>query len=353
MSESRVIILCNSAYQLLTAIQLRLTIYKQDHVDVLVSNQMSRSCEIADNLKQISLFNSVRHIDTNRRDYRNRFFETLHDLALIHRLHRESGDFDVFCTANISVFSILFVRFYQKRRLEVNIYEDGMVTYCRCFEHFDRAGIVARLLLPHGVLGQTKHIYIFNPELLEWHVKGVTPIAIPKIDSDNHETVKMLNQAFGYDNSAAEYDRPYLFMEESFYADGYPVPDVELVERIGSAVGKDNVMIKLHPRNGVDRFSRLGYKVSSNSAIPWELILLNQSMQDKTLLSISSSSLLQPYLLLGQEVRSIALLDLLSEKPGNMSGELGNFMLALFERLSPICITPHTEQELYELLREK
>lgn len=338
--------MCNSAYQLLTAVQLRCTIYAEDEVDLLLSNQLAGASKISHNARQTGLFKKVRYIETKRQAFPNRLAEGIHDWRLIRRLKHELGEYDVFCIANISVFSILFVRFYQHKTLEINVYEDGFVTYCRCFENFDRASVIARMLLPHGMLSKVTHIYLFNPELLEWHRPTIEVVSIPKFDKRDIALIAQLNRLFGYEPDPGEYDTPYLFMEESFAADSYKVEDMELVETIANEVGKDNIVIKLHPRNPENRFVRKGYKTNKNTAVPWELVVLNTDMCGHTLISISSCSILQPYLLLGTPIRSISLLKLLKEKPGNMRGELGEFMLSLFEKYADICYSPRTITEL-------
>lgn len=56
---------------------------------------------------------------------------------------------------------------------------------------------------------------------------------------------------------------------------GAGVNDVELIEALADKVGKQNMMVKIHPRNPVNRFEKLGYKTNHNTAIPWEVIVMN------------------------------------------------------------------------------
>ena len=352
--SKHVLIICNTAYQLLTGVQMRQKIYPTDRVDLLLSNQMVGGDAVAERAQSGSLFEHVAYVENKKQTFRNRMAETVHDLRLIRSLRCQLGEYDVVCLSNISVFTILFLRFYQRRGFELNIFEDGFVTYCRSFEHSDRASIISKIINPKGILGNVSHIYLFNPDLLEWRRDNIVPVAIPKFDRNDTTTIRELNRIFGYSGDVDTYDKPYLFMEESFFADRFPVDDVRLVEMMADKVGKENVMVKLHPRNPENRFEKLGIKTNRVFSTPWELILLNTDLQNCTLVSISSSSILQPYLLLGMPIKAISLLKLLPEKPGNMKGELGVFMQALFDKYNNICLSPASEEEfLEELTRQR
>lgn len=352
MSTKRVLFICNTAYQLMTGVQIRQKLYPADKADLLLSNQMVGAEAVAQRARTCGLFSQVAYIENKKQTFANRIAETLHDITLIRKLRKQLGEYDVVCLSNISVFTILFLRFYQRKAFKLNIFEDGFVTYCRSFEHTDRASLIAKLINPKGILGNVSHIFLFNPDLLEWHRKNIQPVAIPKFDRTDTETIRALNHLFAFSQDDT-YDKPYLFMEESFYADQFPVDDVRLVELMAEKVGRENVMVKLHPRNPENRFESRGIKTNHSFSTPWELILLNTELQDCTLVSISSSSILQPYLLLGQPIKAISLLRLLPEKPGNMKGELGVFMQSLFDKYSNICFSPATEDEFLNVLTKK
>ena len=43
--------------------------------------------------------------------------------------------------------------------------------------------------------------------------------------------------------------------EESHSFEGFEVPDVEIVDKVANKVGRNNIMIKIHPRNPYNRIS--------------------------------------------------------------------------------------------------
>jgi len=349
--SKRVLFICNSSYQLLTAVQLRLTYYEQFNADLIISNQFSNAEQIGDNVKSTGLFQHVQFIKNKKQTFSSRIKETIYDWKQILHFRHQLGIYDEVCFSNISVFTILFTRFYQTKHLLVNIFEDGFITYSKAFVAMDRASSIARFLLPQGVLGRTHQLFVFSPQLLDWHKDTIHVYQIPTIQRDNQSTIHLFNTIFGYQDGVDSYDKKYIFMEESFFADKYPVNDMELVHTLAEKVGQENVMVKLHPRNGVNRFAEIGIKTNKVFATPWELIVLNQNIQNCTLVTISSSSILQPYLIFGQPIRSIALLNTLPQRPGNMQGELGDYMARLFARFPNICTCPSTMDEFVQSIK--
>lgn len=350
--KRHVVFICNTAYQLFAVMQLRMTEYSQENVDIILSNQFSASHLIAENIRKSGLFGRVMYIENKKQTFSSRLKETLHDIKLIKNLRRELGKADEVCFSNISVFTILFTRFYQCKTPKISIFEDGFVTYSKAFENMDRVTVFSRILLPDGILGKASRIWLFSPELLDWHRDNIEVSKIAPIDKLDKKVVGTLNSIFGYDSNGDIYDRKFLFMEESFFADKYPVNDEEIVKGIADVVGRENLMVKLHPRNSENRFAPMGIKTNTTFGTPWELIALNQDIQNCTLISISSSSILQPYLLFGMPLRCYALLKTLNERPGNMKGVLGDFMADLFAKFPDVCVCPETLELFYEQIKK-
>ena len=81
-------------------------------------------------------------------------------------------------------------------------------------------------------------------------------------------------------------------MEEAFFDDKIPSNDLELVLRIAEIVGKDQMIIKLHPRNKVNRFQEYGFQTMQHTQVPWEITLMDEDITDKILFTISSIALI-------------------------------------------------------------
>lgn len=62
--------------------------------------------------------------------------------------------------------------------------------------------------------------------------------------------------------------------------------------KVANLVGKDNLLIKIHPRDLRTIYSDNGFNVDKNSLIPWEAIQLSSDFSDKVFLTINSGSVL-------------------------------------------------------------
>ena len=95
------------------------------------------------------------------------------------------------------------------------------------------------------------------------------------------------------------YDRPVLFFEESYPCDGVEIGDVALMDRVAELVGKENIFVKVHPRNRENRFEQAGYATNRDTAMPWELIVLNSSFERTLFMTVGSSAATNPYTIFG------------------------------------------------------
>lgn len=86
-------------------------------------------------------------------------------------------------------------------------------------------------------------------------------------------------------------------------------------------------MVKIHPRNPVNRFEKLGYKTNHNTAIPWEVIVMNtDDISDKVLITVASSCILNPIIVFGKEVHAFSLYDCIDHIPRYYRVVIGNWL---------------------------
>ena len=55
--------------------------------------------------------------------------------------------------------------------------------------------------------------------------------------------------------------------------------------------------MKAHPRNTVNQPFRLGYSKQRDSNFPFELVLLNHDIEESTFITVSSGSLISPWVI--------------------------------------------------------
>lgn len=232
--------------------------------------------------------------------------------------------------ANFDNFSQVLYNAHSHKNpgIKLHVFEEGLASYSsfakfyselKCFYGENLSGFKTflhnHIYKTHVIPGNLSEFLAFNPQLIQWDPECEIR-TMEKIDCQDIQFRNLVNHVFQFDPSEQEYDRNYIFFEESFFADGSEVNDIELVEELASRVGKENIMVKIHPRNPVNRFQRLGYKTNRNIAVPWEVIVMNaDDLSDKVLITIASSCILNPIIVFGKKVNAYSLFDCIDHVP--------------------------------------
>lgn len=331
--QRRVLFLCNTVYQIIVASWLRKTLYGDDFADVIVSDHMNDFEKIAKRIENTQFFDGV--YTAKSREYVNNWLDfsitgriktnLLPNLRLKKKV-KLKRKYDVLLMSNCDSFSMLLYNALKNNKrsslgnknMELCLFEDGTYTYSRAFyEHFSQTEpeyytkklefLNKTVFNLQYIKGSVSALYLFNPELLDYDA-DMKIEKTAKIDCKDVEFKNYLNEIFAYAKSKDVYDKKYIFLEESIFMDWDERPDLKLVDKIADVVGKDNIMVKIHPRNPKNVFKENGYKTNENTSIPWELIVLNTDMSDKVLISISSTALLNPVSVFGLDVRAYSLM---------------------------------------------
>lgn len=331
---SRRVFICNTVFQVLVATWIHHK-YLQDgkETDIIISNHMNGACDISDRMQQYGEFANayfVESLDVARyrmpRGFWAHIKKELDPCRYIKRTFDLDVDYDHIFTSNLDGFTKVFFSAVVKRNPNVNvhIFEDGLSTYSKLYGSWFMDSGRRDYDLLHGVLcdyvyqkkyikDSIRDIWLLTPEFLQWD-PGVPVKTVEKIDSKDEVYLEICNKVFGYYDSKDVYDRKYIFLEESFFAEGVEIPDVELINQIAERVGKENIMVKIHPRNPVNRFEKLGYKTNVDTGIPWELICMNMTdMEHKVLLTICSGSIFTPIMLLDSHIKAYSLYNIVCQ----------------------------------------
>lgn len=295
----RILFLCKTPYQIMVAVRIKNTIYKNDICDVIVFDTIANGLKLSRNIDESHAFNKCYYLENTRQNIN--FLKKV-ILRLTYRPKIALADkYDEVFLANVYDWRenalIKRLRKQTSPEVKVNMYEDGYATYSDFYGDFlaslDSKNFLKRYYNKrfYSEYFQLKDLFVFTPKLVCWG-QGYKIHEIEKIADSDIVYKNEINAIFGYDSMTDCYSQKYIFFEESYYADGVDVADVDLVEKIATVVGKDNLFVKIHPRNRVNRFKELGYVTNDCTAIPWEVIAMNIDIKDKTLLTIASGSAL-------------------------------------------------------------
>ena len=363
--NSNVLIVCNTFFQILVATHIRLKLYKDDVVDIVISNHSNNSEQIAENIRKTGIYRNVIFIRNKKtKKYGiglfhsisytfRRAIEIIRNEIIARKISKKER-YDTLFIANISIFTVLLYNRLLKKseKLKLNLFEEGLSNYSRFFTDADNPDSLHRKWVnKKGIINNLHKLYLFNEQYMEWNAPNAEIVHLEKINIHDKSFTNIINTIFGVAEMTDQYDRKVIFFEESHFADGFEVPDVELVNQIAGKFGKENIMIKIHPRNKINRFTTLGYKTNVNTAIPWEVIILNQDLSDKILITISSLSVLNPYLYFGITSQSYSLLNCLKEKPGYMNGELGILMQKVYDSHPDLFFAPQTMDDFFHTFK--
>ena len=367
--RARNLFVCNSVYQILVAMWIQYACCGDTPADMIVSDHMNGGEALCKRLRKSSMFENVYYVENvsfakfQKRIHRlerieaslmpNRFLD-----RFVHLEHRYSSIY----LANVDYFSQLLFDAASHKNPEVKlfIYEDGLFTYSRLYEK-DYAGTYIPVTQPlkkflhrhiyrkRTIYGHVAGMLLFNPDNMNW--TPPFPVqALLKIDRTDEQFRTLCNLVFDYSQSVDQYDRKYIFMEESFYAEGAALNDLEVIEQLAQRVGKDNIMVKIHPRNPENRFASLGFKTNKNTSIPWEVILMNlENASDKRLITVSSSSILNPILIFGLPIKAYSIYYCVDYEHCHsrlLSGEMWETAKKMFEKHSDVITICHSIDEI-------
>ena len=327
MKKSRALFLINTPYQLMITVSLRNNEFKDTVADVIITDNIAEHKILCDRLRKTNIFEHVYEIgvknvfvDNKLIAIKNRFCGVKEKFAYVY-------DYFLFANLDHSVSAIYGKLKKSNSNINVFMFEDGLATYSDWYTEFlSMYGAKAKSgkIYKHGlakkvfhfvvddVFKKVKRIYLLSPDIISYS-PNFEIIQMKSIAYKNPDIVGLYNRIFGYDASVDAYKQKVIFFEESYYADGIESHDIELVEQIAAKVGKENIIIKIHPRNPKNRFKELGYLTNKNLSIPWEVIAMNLDLTDKILISIASVAVIEPRIMLAQKYMGILLMDLVTD----------------------------------------
>ena len=351
---SRILILVNSVYQLLTAVHLKCTLLSDTHADILLTDVLPDARARILPLQESALFSRVLYASSAsfNAQYANASKQSLDEVFLqplttLNTLISEPlTSYDSIFFSNFDPFLRLIACVYYSAPCDFFCYEDGFSSYVISFLNPKRAVINTH---PQAmkISEKLRAFYLFEPTLA-MRGDSVANRRIPKIDPQNHSFVALLNRIFSYTPPPSFPD--FLFLEQSFRAERIQTNDAELMAMCKQFASPRRFFIKPHPRCEDDMFYPA--RLFSGSA-PIELYLLNGMYRHTTLLTVCSNGALSGRIALGMQNEIVLLYKLFSGKVLWKEDDVLKRYLHAFSRRFPDahCYVPNTSHELEDILR--
>ena len=360
---NNILVVCQTPYQIIVASKIVETFYSKDQVDIVITNNINGGEKLVERIKLSNLFHDAFYIKTRRLRILNQIDPLINYINKKYQVYKElkstiqNKKYNklVFCNIDVTVQHIANIanRFAP---IDLVLFEDGLSSYRKNFGHTFENYVQKKSIknkIKYGILrshfSRISEFYVFNPNYLEW-IPTFSVVKIPNICREDQGLISELNEIFMYDDLKDEYDFKYIFFEESYFADGYKVNDIELVKKIADIVGKNNILVKIHPRNQENRFREQGYRTNRITSIPWEIIALNMHLKNKVLITIASGSVMHPTIIMNEEIRAVMLFKL-QELDAELIEDLIDVIENICKRNRDKYFIPQNIDELNSLLK--
>lgn len=294
----RIMIVCVTYYQLILAVQMKLTIFREDDVTLVIhAGKTVGFGKVYQQLLHMSVFSKVYYFENE--DIRKkggfylvkRFCQMIGGSQEYKKVFQKQYDEMIFY--NVSPFSIiLYASLADKSgRLEAARMEEGILSYgnpCSFGLRYTIARVIRKVMGRMNMLDGEYKYYCMFPDLVGFRCKKAV---IPPLDVVLDELRGVLNRIFEY-KPLKLHQNVIFFTTTSEEHQELAVKERELAFEISRAIGKNNLLIKKHPRDSSDVYEKNGLFVMKNSAVPWEVIQINQEPGERILLATTSGAFL-------------------------------------------------------------
>lgn len=357
----KILFLCNTLYQIIVASCIR-NMFSDSEADIILSDHSTGNKQIYENYcKSNVIFTNVFYAETkhfyedDRHLTRKQYWSKLKDKASVLSVVKLSKSYDMFFCANEEPFSIRLINYLKRcnSKVQINWFEDGLSAYDfdKIYFKVKRTSFkefIRNCLGIYRVTTSVRKYFVFKPENMDWE----PPAEIVKINPLDSALAKNLAKLFNFENCEDKYEEKYIFFEDGA-RDWNDSTDVELMQRVADIIGKDNIIVKVHPRNPENRFAKLGFKTNKNTSVPWEIIASNIDIENKVLITMFSQSVITPDILMNKKSLSLILANLEKSRDKSLNTLFDYMQRHYFSVNRDNYKVPENTEELERIIKEK
>lgn len=299
------VILVNSLYNVILATQLRKTLFPDDDFDIVLSDQAPGLDEVYARGELLKTFDNVYYGKVDRLTRSDRFIGVLNPGQNFRRMldiDKLPEYTDIFLWNPDRVFYSYYMECKRKKRnLDIHVYGEANAGWFKDSPDIDANyeqyayKVLNDYVRKHydykKVAEMDYDFYMFLPE---WSVceHPHKTVQIPPIDTNDKEFIAYINSIFGYDTSF-KIDEPVIFLGTVPKEDDSEEHIKDMLQKLADCVGKENFIIKRHPRDGATFYKDMGLKYIQQ-VFAWDLYCLNNDIDSKIFISYGSSSVMIP-----------------------------------------------------------
>ena len=314
------VFIVQTPYQLIVSLMIKQQFCnKLDQLDLIITDTFSNYDKVSEKINNLNIFSNVYIVKLKdsllpqKRKINNlkKLYYILHPKKMVKKYLENIDDYDEMYCWNYDAFTANLRSYFSfiDKNIKVYLFEDGYVSYLPIDEVIPKRGFLKIIETRNKICGKRNitrenidGLFLLDPSLLIY-----TPnFEIFKIDRSlikTKEFKNMIDSIFNVRKSLKDYDRKYIIFEE--YHPEYN--DEEVFKKIIEIVGKENVLIKLHPRRTENRFKELGIKTLGSDGVPFEALALTNDFSNNVLISIGSGSVISYRMLFGNDMHGYLL----------------------------------------------
>ena len=310
MEKRTILFGCGSVYQLMNAILLAKTEFSQDVCDLVLANYTNWNENQMANVVRAGIFNKISHFDAmafNKYFYslttEEKKFAYAHPFANGNPISNYPHDILCFGMNHIPWMMHYHHLVINGHRPDVYIFDEGVRSYTRELQQSEGKPYMKGVFGDDTFFKAISRLYLHCPSLYSAPPSHIKVCQIPKV-VDRKDIRDVMLDIFGEGQMPSE---KYVYLEDYFFADGITTNDFYLVRTLSNIVGKENIIIKRHPRDKYDRFEPFGYKEFPVSVVPWEIQLMAHDYTRKIFVSVTSTSVMTPYIIFDIPIHVVSL----------------------------------------------
>lgn len=311
MEEKRFVYLCPTLLSLMNSIVTQLTVNKDYPADIVFEDTSDFS-EISQRLMRHGVFKKCYFFEA--KEAKEKYHAATKEERCVYNRKPSAlftfpnfeDKYTDFCT-HIDSYASKFL-YYGMLQMgmspKIHFVSEGTATYSLNFSNTKKDKIDHAFYKDKAFLKNVQNIYVYKPDLYTGGADFVNLVELPNYGTLGEDVYAIISDVFG---TAEPIEEKLIFFEGAFWGDGMLVDEMELFLDIANHIGKDNIIVKRHPRNTVDRFTPLGFKVMPNQTIPWEVMIKDIDLSNKVLVSVASFTCFSAMEMYGRISRSLLL----------------------------------------------
>ncbi|MGY4687977.1 hypothetical protein [Petrotoga sp. DB-2] len=309
-----ILIVCSTPIQIMNALNLKLTLLKNKAVDLIILDHSKDNVIYYEELKKFQFFNELFFLKSRNMSGGNseikwiRYLKTANHYLRKNELLKQSTGFKkkyeefFVCYPDIPSEIIYYLIKKNNPSVRLNMLEEGIFAYTYFLHKYS---LLRRMFTNFIFGGKTfknyQKAYIYRPDFMEESGENIELKKLPFIDRNNNEIVQIFNNVFEYKNTDnTEWEQKVFYFDQPLQFQSINATVLKLVDFINAKLSpKFRLNIKLHPRTDKNKF---GNKVSViQTRVPFELVVANNEVKDKILISVFSSACLNPKIMFDEE----------------------------------------------------